>query len=281
MVTTDVNHANIGFTALIGACLSGHTDVVVTLIDKGKADVNHSNKFYKTALHFAVERNQLAVVNTLIAKGANVNCTLAKEAGGISPLYMAVQNGNVKAVSVLLKAGAQMGDLLDTNGVSAITVAAFLGHNDVVSLLRSRQDVDVDKYLIDEKANQFMNREVKDSSGKLMRCSNGHAMIFRLFGVDDGYPNGWFCKPPCHAFGASSVPGVGCIECKEGFCVRCAMGRGALCAIKANKVPTCDADNCSNAAPSLCAGCLTARFCSLECQAGLECAQSRVQAHST
>ena len=59
-------------TALHYAAQNGHADVVAFLLDKG-ADVNRPNIAGETPLHYAVGLPDPAVVNLLLARGANPN----------------------------------------------------------------------------------------------------------------------------------------------------------------------------------------------------------------
>jgi ankyrin repeat protein len=65
-----------GSSALIVAAHSGHTRAAEMLLDKG-ADANAGTVGY-TALHAAVLRSDLALVNALLAHGANPNAPITK-----------------------------------------------------------------------------------------------------------------------------------------------------------------------------------------------------------
>jgi ankyrin repeat protein len=68
-----------------------------------KADVNAPLSDGTTALHWAVETDDLDTVNLLIQAGANV---IAQDRYGLTPLYFAAANGNAAIIRQLLKAGA-------------------------------------------------------------------------------------------------------------------------------------------------------------------------------
>src|SRR5580765_7634894 len=68
-----------------------------------KADVNAKAPDGSTALHWAVESDDLEIVDLLLTAGADVK---GKDRFGFSPLYFAVSNNNVEMVRRLLKAGA-------------------------------------------------------------------------------------------------------------------------------------------------------------------------------
>jgi ankyrin repeat protein len=65
-----------GASALVIAAHSGHTRVATVLLEKG-ADPNAAEVGY-TALHAAVLRSDLALVNTLLAHKANLNAQITK-----------------------------------------------------------------------------------------------------------------------------------------------------------------------------------------------------------
>jgi ankyrin repeat protein len=68
------DHDAAGASTLVTAAHSGHTAVAKLLLDRG-ADPNAAGAGY-TALHAAVLRGDLALVQALVAKGANVDATI-------------------------------------------------------------------------------------------------------------------------------------------------------------------------------------------------------------
>ena len=56
-----------GFTALMGASLEGHTEIVKALLGKG-ADVNEKNNDNRTALDYAKVMGHEEIVNLLLQK---------------------------------------------------------------------------------------------------------------------------------------------------------------------------------------------------------------------
>ncbi|CAF3028444.1 unnamed protein product [Rotaria sp. Silwood2] len=62
-----------GFTALHLAALNDHCLVAELLLTKGNASINAQNISLQTALHLAVGRQHLQIVNLLCSKNANVN----------------------------------------------------------------------------------------------------------------------------------------------------------------------------------------------------------------
>lgn len=114
-------------TALHGAALNGHIEIVKTLIDHG-ADVNVIEGQRQTPLHCAARKGKVNVVKFLVEKGANVN---AQERDGLTPLDYAAKNGEEETVSVLLSHGAKRdvrnGDVRTTNDANSVRPAREIG----------------------------------------------------------------------------------------------------------------------------------------------------------
>ena len=68
-----------------------------------KADVNVAQIDGSTALHWAVERDDLEMADLLIRAGARV---AARTREGVTPLQLAATNGSAPMIDRLLKAGA-------------------------------------------------------------------------------------------------------------------------------------------------------------------------------
>jgi len=97
-------------------------------------DVNAAEADGFTALHWAVQRDNLPLVELLLKSGASARATTRYN---VSPLYLAATNGNVAIVERLLDAGA------DPNGTAfegqtMLMTAALSGRPDVVRLLLTR-----------------------------------------------------------------------------------------------------------------------------------------------
>ncbi|MGC8669454.1 MAG: ankyrin repeat domain-containing protein [Chthonomonadales bacterium] len=78
------------WTPLHWAALGRHPDVVRLLIENG-ADLNALGAGQKTALHQAVEQNDLATARILLESGADVN---AVDDRGFTPLHIALERGS-------------------------------------------------------------------------------------------------------------------------------------------------------------------------------------------
>jgi ankyrin repeat protein len=97
-----------------------------------RADVNQPQVDGTTALHWAVERDDLETVDLLIRAGANVS-TRTRE--GVLPLQLAAINGSATLVDRLLKAGAQVNAPLTQAGDTAVMMAARTGTAGAIRVL--------------------------------------------------------------------------------------------------------------------------------------------------
>ncbi len=117
-------------TQLIEAVKSGDIATVRTLVAR-KVDINAPGADSSTALHWAVQKNNLELTDLLIGAGANVHAVTRYK---ITPLSIAATNGNAPILEHLLKAG------VDPNGVSeegetALMSASLNGNVDAVKTL--------------------------------------------------------------------------------------------------------------------------------------------------
>ena len=81
-----------------------------------------------TALHWAVESDDLELLDLLLRAGADVK---AKDRFGFSPLYFAISNNNLEMVRRLLKGGADANET-DTAGDTLLMLAAREGNADIL-----------------------------------------------------------------------------------------------------------------------------------------------------
>jgi hypothetical protein len=98
-------HSGDGFTGLGYARFFGHADLARLLLDGG-ADPSLAarNPLRVAPLHSAVATGNPAVVELLLASGANPN---AEEGSGMTPLHTAAGHGNRQVIALLIAAGAQ------------------------------------------------------------------------------------------------------------------------------------------------------------------------------
>jgi ankyrin repeat protein len=120
-----------GCTPLITACQCNSVNVVKRLIDVG-ADINHF--CLNTALNIAIKEGHNEVMSFLLEKGAAVDATAS---GSVAPLLTAILEGNVIAVSELVRWGADT-NVADKHEGSALHVACTrqtLAHLEIAEIL--------------------------------------------------------------------------------------------------------------------------------------------------
>lgn len=88
----------------------------------------------RTALMLAVRDGHIAIVRLLIDKGADVN--IKEDIDGFTALISAIYHGHCQTgiVKLLIKSGAHL-DIKARNGRTALMIATILGYTDVVKLL--------------------------------------------------------------------------------------------------------------------------------------------------
>jgi len=119
---------NKGQTLLHVACLNGHKENVVTLVEKG-ADINARDNDGQTPLHVACMRKHVDVVIYLLRHGrVDIN---ARDNDGWTPLHVASANNHNEVVAYLLGNGRVDINARDNDGRTPLHVA----HADVVFTL--------------------------------------------------------------------------------------------------------------------------------------------------
>jgi ankyrin len=113
------------------AAMRGDGSAVRTLLQR-KADVNAPQIDGTSALHWAVQANNLELVNLLLSAGAK---PMAATEAGATPLLLATQNGNGAMIERLLVAGADPNAPLSRTGDTALMMAARTGKLDAVTAL--------------------------------------------------------------------------------------------------------------------------------------------------
>ena len=111
--------------------MRGDTSAVRTLLQQ-KADVNTQQVDGTSALHWAVEANNLELADLLLRSGAKAS---AANKAGATPLLLATQNGNNAMIARLLTAGADPNAPLTKTGDTALMMAARTGKIDAVKVL--------------------------------------------------------------------------------------------------------------------------------------------------
>ena len=120
----------LGRTALHGAVVQGHPDVVMALLAAG-ADVHARDKEGGTSLHWAVYQGHADIGRLLLAAGAAVD---ARDQAGLTALHWAARQGHADVGKILLAAGADV-DARDHEGATVLHWAAYQGHAGIVKML--------------------------------------------------------------------------------------------------------------------------------------------------
>ena len=130
-----------------------------------KADVNVAQIDGSTALHWAVERDDLEMAELLIRAGARV---AARTREGVTPLQLAATNGNAPMIDRLLKAGADANAALTAGGDTAVMMAARTGKPDAI------------RALLEAGANVNAKENWGGTTALMWAVSEGHADAARL-----------------------------------------------------------------------------------------------------
>lgn len=116
------------------ACRTGNISVVNEMLKtrSAKSLVNARDDSDVTPLHEAALKGHKAIVEVLLARGADVN---SKTSDGFTPLLDAALNGHTSVVEVLLEKGALVDPEIDFVGVTPFFVALIRKHFDICTLL--------------------------------------------------------------------------------------------------------------------------------------------------
>ena len=122
------------------AARSGDLDEVRLLL-RGGADVNAAQGDGMSALHWAAERGDMALMEVLLYAGAELEAST--RIGHYRPLHIAARNGNVEVVIRLIEAGADINSVTDPSGSTPLHLAALSGNGSVVrELVNAGAEID-------------------------------------------------------------------------------------------------------------------------------------------
>uniref|UniRef100_A0A0X3P756 K Homology domain-containing protein n=1 Tax=Schistocephalus solidus TaxID=70667 RepID=A0A0X3P756_SCHSO len=116
---------------LIEAAKDGHTDVVRLLLQYGASVSQVSNNGY-TALHYAATNGHLDCVRLLLQYKSPLE---VQNENGHTPLMEAASNGHIEVARCLIEHGAYINTYSTEFKESALTLASYKGHADMVNFL--------------------------------------------------------------------------------------------------------------------------------------------------
>src|SRR5262245_62771074 len=123
--------AHAAATDVADAAMRGDREALRAAIAR-KADVNAPQADGSTALHWAVERDDLESADLLIEAGARV---AVRTREGVTPLQLAAINGSAAMLGRLVRAGADVNAPLTPAGDTALMMAARTGSVDAIRVL--------------------------------------------------------------------------------------------------------------------------------------------------
>ena len=172
----DPNHQNeVGDTAFMSAVVSGYAPTIEVLINAG-GTIDLPNDRDITPLMFASSRNEIRVMDALLANGAD---PYAVNPDGENALLIAIREGHVEATNSLLDNNIDPNTPNNKDNTTAFMLAASSGHTEIMQAL------------IDHNANLHAVN-ANDENAAFMAAKGGHteAMHFLLDrGIDPNTPS--------------------------------------------------------------------------------------------
>src|SRR6266508_3811438 len=157
-------HAAAPATSVVEAAMQGNKEAVRALLKQG-ADVNSALGDGMTALHWAVQKGDIKLAQTLLYAGANVKATT--RIGAYTPLLIASKNGNAAMIETLVGGGADP-NMATSNGTTPLMFAAQAGSPAAV------------KMLIDRAADVNAKEKVKGETALTFAAAYGRADVIRI-----------------------------------------------------------------------------------------------------
>ncbi|KAI2500630.1 hypothetical protein MHU86_13851 [Fragilaria crotonensis] len=159
-----------GATALLAASYKGHVDIVRALLKHGNVDVNVKSNYRSAHMDNYIRRGHFKNVRWWLdsARKKNVDSLYP---GRMTALIMASYQGHIDVVRLLL--GDEDVDVNaqdDADGASALMAASYQGHEEIVlELLKNKKKVDMNA------------RDVLYAETALYKASSqGHAKVVRV-----------------------------------------------------------------------------------------------------
>jgi ankyrin repeat protein len=158
--------------AIVDAAMNGDLKTVRTLVRQA-VDLNATQPDGMTALHWAVERRDLPMMNALLEAGAKHDVA---NRTGARPLYLAATNGDAAAIARLLDAGEDANALLTAEGESVLMLTAQTGNADAVKVLLNR-------------GADPNTQQLRGQTALMWAAAEGHAGVVKLLLARGADPN--------------------------------------------------------------------------------------------
>ncbi|KPP75000.1 serine/threonine-protein phosphatase 6 regulatory ankyrin repeat subunit A-like [Scleropages formosus] len=133
----DIQDGN-GQTPLMLSVLSGHTDCVYSLLNKG-ASVEAKDKWGRTALHRGAVTGHEECVEALLQHSASF---LVRDCRGRTPMHLAASCGHIGVLGALMQAAQSLESLpviTDNRGYTPLHWACYNGHDTCVEVLLEQE----------------------------------------------------------------------------------------------------------------------------------------------
>lgn len=116
----------------LAAECNSERDVADKLLEYGADPDARENQLGRTPLHFAARSNNVAVVDMLLASGADIDIV---DSNGVTPLHLAARYSSMAACRALIREGAST-TIIDSDGRSALCVATDFNRREAAALIR-------------------------------------------------------------------------------------------------------------------------------------------------
>ena len=156
--------AGSGETTLVDAVQRRDLAEINTLLAQD-ADVNEPQPDGTTAVHWAAHHGDVDLLNRLIAAGGAVQ---AMNRYGVTPIWEAASNGHAGVVKALLRGGADPNTTRGDSGETILMIAARSGH------------VDVLQRLVAHGANVNVRERIREQTALMWAAAEQHPEVVRL-----------------------------------------------------------------------------------------------------
>ncbi len=152
-----------GVTALVRAVNLGNSELVDVFLKSGADTEVLTGEKGDTALLIAAGKRHIAIVETLLKKGADINKANEDDETALTLAY-----SNLEMAKLLIANGVDL-NAQNKNGETALIKAAAAGHFDVVKLLL---DNDADIELITNKGESALDKAQKHGHKNIVKLIN-------------------------------------------------------------------------------------------------------------